>query len=146
MKNNEEDFRSLSIRNEEETRAFGHQLANQLEPGSVVALIGDLGTGKTTLSKYIAEGLGITEVVTSPTFTIVQEYHTGRLPLYHFDVYRIGEISEMEELGYEEYFFGDGVSLVEWADIIQELLPEEARIIRIEYGREPEERIYHCNF
>lgn len=146
MKNNEEDFRSLSIRNEEETRAFGHQLANQLEPGSVVALIGDLGTGKTTLSKYIAEGLGITEVVTSPTFTIVQEYYTGRLPLYHFDVYRIGDISEMEELGYEEYFFGDGVSLVEWADIIQELLPEEARIIRIEYGREPEERIYHCNF
>jgi len=146
MKKMEETFRSLSIRNEEETRAFGHQLADRLEPGSVVALIGDLGTGKTTLSKYIAEGLGITEVVTSPTFTIVQEYHSGRLPLYHFDVYRIGDISEMEELGYEEYFFGDGVSLVEWADIIQELLPEEARIIRIEYGREPEERIYHCNF
>ncbi len=146
MKKKEETVRSLSIRNEEETRAFGHQLADRLEPGSVVALIGDLGTGKTTLSKYIAEGLGITEVVTSPTFTIVQEYHSGRLPLYHFDVYRIGDISEMEELGYEEYFFGDGVSLVEWADIIQELLPEEARIIRIEYGREPEERIYHCNF
>ena len=146
MKKKEETFRSLSIRNEEETRAFGHQLADRLEPGSVVALIGDLGTGKTTLSKYIAEGLGITEVVTSPTFTIVQEYHSGRLPLYHFDVYRIGDISEMEELGYEEYFFGDGVSLVEWADIIQELLPEEVRIIRIEYGREPEERIYHCNF
>jgi tRNA threonylcarbamoyladenosine biosynthesis protein TsaE len=146
MKKMEETFRSLSIRNEEETRAFGHQLADRLEPGSVVALIGDLGTGKTTLSKYIAEGLGITEVVTSPTFTIVQEYQSGRLPLYHFDVYRIGDISEMEELGYEEYFFGDGVSLVEWADIIQELLPEEARIIRIEYGREPEERIYHCNF
>ena len=146
MKKKEETFRSLSIRNEEETRAFGHQLADRLEPGSVVALIGDLGTGKTTLSKYIAEGLGITEVVTSPTFTIVQEYHSGRLPLYHFDVYRIGDLSEMEELGYEEYFFGDGVSLVEWADIIQELLPEEARIIRIEYGREPEERIYHCNF
>ena len=146
MKKMEETFRSLSIRNEEETRAFGHQLADRLEPGSVVALIGDLGTGKTTLSKYIAEGLGITEVVTSPTFTIVQEYHSGRLPLYHFDVYRIGDISEMEELGYEEYFFGDGVSLVEWADIIQELLPEETRIIRIEYGREPEERIYHCNF
>ena len=146
MKKKEETFRSLSIRNEEETKAFGHQLAERLEPGNVVALIGDLGTGKTTLSKYIAEGLGITEVVTSPTFTIVQEYHSGRLPLYHFDVYRIGDISEMEELGYEEYFFGDGVSLVEWADIIQELLPEEARIIRIEYGREPEERIYHCNF
>ena len=146
MKKKEETFRSLSIRNEEETKAFGHQLAERLEPGSVVALIGDLGTGKTTVSKYIAEGLGITEVVTSPTFTIVQEYHSGRLPLYHFDVYRIGDISEMEELGYEEYFFGDGVSLVEWADIIQELLPEETRIIRIEYGREPEERIYHCNF
>ena len=146
MKKREEIFRILSIRNEEDTRNFGHELARRLEPGSVVALIGDLGTGKTTLSKYIAEGLGITEVVTSPTFTIVQEYYTGRLPLYHFDVYRIGDISEMEELGYEEYFFGDGVSLVEWADIIQELLPEEARIIRIEYGREPEERIYHCNF
>ena len=146
MKKKEETFQSLSIRNEEETKAFGHQLAERLEPGSVVALIGDLGTGKTTLSKYIAEGLGITEVVTSPTFTIVQEYHSGRLPLYHFDVYRIGDISEMEELGYEEYFFGDGVSLVEWADVIQELLPEETRIIRIEYGREPEERIYHCNF
>jgi len=146
MKKKEETFRSLSIRSEEETRAFGHQLADRLEPGSVVALIGDLGTGKTTLSKYIAEGLGITEVVTSPTFTIVQEYHSGRLPLYHFDVYRIGDLSEMEELGYEEYFFGDGVSLVEWADIIQELLPEETRIIRIEYGRGPEERIYHCNF
>ena len=161
MKKKEETVRSLSIRNEEETRAFGHQLADRLEPGSVVALIGDLGTGKTTLSKYIAEGLGITEVVTSPTFTIVQEYHSGRLPLYHFDVYRIGDMSDMEELGYEcdsdrldyfeelgyeEYFFGDGVSLVEWADIIQELLPEEVRIIRIEYGREPEERIYHCNF
>ena len=146
MKKKEETVRSLSIRNEEETRAFGHQLADRLEPGSVVALIGDLGTGKTTLSKYIAEGLGITEVVTSPTFTIVQEYHSGRLPLYHFDVYRIGDISEMEELGYEEYFFCVCVSLVEWADIIQELLPEEARIIRIEYGREQEERIYHCNF
>ena len=146
MKKREEIFRILSIRNEEDTRNFGHELARRLEPGSVVALIGDLGTGKTTLSKYIAEGLGITEVVTSPTFTIVQEYHSGRLPLYHFDVYRIGDISEMEELGYEEYFFGEGVSLVEWADIIRELLPDEALIIRIEYGSQPEERIYHCNF
>ncbi len=139
-------MRTIHIRSEEETAAFGRRLAEELGPGSLVALIGDLGAGKTTLSKYIAEGLGVTEVVTSPTFTIVHEYHTGRVPLYHFDVYRLSDPAEMEELGYEEYFFGEGVCLVEWADRIRELLPADARMIRINTGATPEERVYHCNF
>lgn len=137
---------TLIIKNEKETEAFGMKLAEKLVPGDVVALVGNLGTGKTTLSKYIARGLGIDEPITSPTFTIVQEYHQGRLPLYHFDVYRIGDIEEMYEMGYEEYFFGEGVSLVEWADMIEEIIPEDAKIIFIEYGAEEGQRIYRCNF
>jgi len=131
------------IRDESDTKAFGKELAEKLKPGDVVALTGDLGAGKTTLTKYIAEGLGITEVVTSPTFTIVQEYTGGRLPLYHFDVYRIDDPEEMDELGYEEYFFGSGVCVVEWADRIPELIPENGIWIRIEYGASEDERIYH---
>lgn len=144
MEGNMTDNKRILIRNEGDARHFGLELAKKCKPGSIIALVGELGTGKTTLSKYIAEGLGITEVVTSPTFTIVQEYHSGRLPLFHFDVYRIGDISEMEELGYEEYFYGEGVSLVEWADNIWELIPEDAIVLRMEYGEKPEERIYHC--
>lgn len=131
------------IRNESDTKEFGTELAKKLNPGDVVALIGDLGTGKTTLTKAIAEGLGITEMITSPTFTIVQEYHGGRLPLYHFDVYRIGDLEEMYELGYEEYFFGKGVCIIEWADLIMDILPPESIIIKIEYGENEEERAYH---
>ena len=132
----------LIIKNELDTREFGIGLAKKLKPGDVVALIGDLGTGKTTLTKSIAEGLGITEMITSPTFTIVQEYTEGRLPLYHFDVYRLCDLEEMYELGYEEYFFGQGVCVVEWADQIMEIIPEDAIIIRIEYGANEDERIY----
>ena len=131
------------IYNEPDARSFGIALAQRLKPGDVIALIGDLGTGKTTLTKSIAEGLGITEVITSPTFTIVQEYTDGRLPLYHFDVYRLNDAEEMYELGYEEYFFGRGVCVVEWADQIMELIPAESVIIRIEYGKDEDERIYH---
>lgn len=130
------------IRNELDTREFGRELAEKLKPGDIVALIGDLGTGKTTLTKSIAEGLGITEMITSPTFTIVQEYTEGRLPLYHFDVYRLCDLEEMYELGYEEYFFGQGICVVEWADQIMEIIPEDAIIIRIEYGANEDERIY----
>lgn len=130
------------IHHEEETKRIGMELASFLRPGDVIALIGDLGTGKTALTKAIAEGLGIKALITSPTFTIVQEYHDGRLPLYHFDVYRIGEIEEMEELGYEEYFFGQGVCVIEWADLITEILPEESIVIEIAYGGKEEERIY----
>lgn len=139
-------MRKLILKNEDETRAFGLELGASLRKGDIVALIGDLGTGKTALTKYIAEGLGIRETITSPTFTIVQEYRQGRLPLYHFDVYRIGDPEEMYELGYEEYFYGDGVCVIEWADLIEELLPEYTKTIRIEYGKNQEERIYQCTF
>lgn len=136
---------SVRIKNEQDTKEFGLSLARVLKPGDIIALIGNLGTGKTTLTKFIAEGLGITEVITSPTFTIVQEYTGGRLPLYHFDVYRIGDSEEMYELGYEEYFFGEGVCVIEWADLIMDIIPEESIIIRIDYAEEEHERIYQIN-
>ena len=126
--------RSLKIKNEEETRRFGLDLAHELKAGDVVALIGDLGTGKTALTRYIAEGLGITARVNSPTFTIVKEYRESRLPLFHFDVYRVSDPDELFNIGADEYFYGDGVCVVEWADLIEELLPEDTRYIYIEYG------------
>lgn len=134
------------IKNERETRSFGKALASELVPGTVVALAGDLGTGKTALTKSIAEGLGVGEIITSPTFNIVKEYYSGRIPMYHFDVYRIGDIDEMYELGYEEYFYGNGVSIVEWADLIEDIIPEDAIRIDIEYGENEGERIYRCTF
>lgn len=134
------------IKNEYETKEFGRTLGAEAQAGSVIALIGDLGTGKTTLTKAIAEGLGVKDVITSPTFNIVKQYESGRLPLYHFDVYRIGDIDEMYELGYEEYFYGNGVCVIEWADIIEELIPQDAVIIEIEYGEKEGERIYKCTF
>lgn len=139
-------MRENIIRNEEETRSFGHELAKALKPNDVVALIGDLGTGKTTLSKYIAEGLGVKEMITSPTFTIVCEYHSGRLPLYHFDVYRVDDPDTLFEIGAEEYFYAGGVSIVEWADMVAEILPDETLCIFIEYGEKEGERIYKCTF
>ena len=134
------------IKNEYETREFGKELGLKAEPGTVIALVGDLGTGKTTLTKAIAEGVGVKDVITSPTFNIVKQYDSGRLPLYHFDVYRIGDVDEMYELGYEEYFYGNGVCVIEWADIIEELIPEDALLIEIEYGEKEGERIYKCTF
>ncbi|MDO4621199.1 MAG: tRNA (adenosine(37)-N6)-threonylcarbamoyltransferase complex ATPase subunit type 1 TsaE [Lachnospiraceae bacterium] len=118
-----------------ETFALGKRLGEAAVPGQIIALTGDLGAGKTTFTQGFAAGLGITEPVTSPTFTIMQIYEEGRLPLYHFDVYRIEEPEEMDEIGYEEAFFGDGVSLVEWADVIPELMPPET--IRIDIRRVP---------
>jgi tRNA threonylcarbamoyladenosine biosynthesis protein TsaE len=128
------------IVNENEMKAYGQALGQTLAPGAVIALIGDLGAGKTTLSKSIAEGLGVRERVTSPTFTIICEYGSGRLPLYHFDVYRLDDPEEMENLGYEEYFYGDGVTIVEWADKVEALLPKTAIRIRIDYNTDPETR------
>ena len=121
----------------EETFAFGKWLGERAKPGEIFCLDGELGTGKTVLTQGFAAGLGITEPVNSPTFTIVQIYEEGRLPLYHFDVYRIGDPSEMDEVGYEDCFFGEGVCLVEWASLIEELIPEEALWIRLEkeFGR-----------
>lgn len=134
--------RTIKIKNEQETRKFGMKLGAGAKAGDVIALIGDLGTGKTTLTKYIAEGLGITEYITSPTFNIIKEYRSGRLPLFHFDVYRIADVDEMFEIGYEEYFFGDGVCVIEWADIVEEIIPEDALTIRISMGGSENERIY----
>lgn len=117
---------------EKETFRIAKELAEQATPGEVYCLSGDLGVGKTVFTKGFASGLGITEPVSSPTFTIVQIYEEGRLPLYHFDVYRIEDIEEMEEIGYEDCFYGEGVCLVEWAELIKEILPEQCKKIRIE--------------
>ena len=134
--------RTIKIKNEQETRTFGMELGAGAKAGDVIALIGDLGTGKTTLTKYNAEGLGVTEYITSPTFNIIKEYRSGKLPLFHFDVYRIADVDEMFEIGYEEYFFGEGVCVIEWADIIEEIIPEDALTIRISMGENENERIY----
>ena len=116
----------------EDTYRLGQQLATQAVPGQVICLTGDLGTGKTVFTQGFARGLGVTDYVDSPTFTIVKEYHDGRMPFYHFDVYRIGDVSEMDEIGYEEYFYGEGVCLVEWAELVKELIPADAVWITIE--------------
>ena len=134
------------MNSEEDTRAFGLALAAKLTAGDVLALIGDLGTGKTALTRYIGEGLGVRQRISSPTFTIVKEYTDGRLPLYHFDVYRIADPEEMFNIGADEYFYGDGVCVVEWADLIEEILPEDTKYIYLRYGENPEERIYQCTF
>ena len=117
---------------ETDTRALGEKLGWEALPGTVYTLTGDLGVGKTVFTQGFAKGLGVTEHVNSPTFTIVQEYEEGRLPFYHFDVYRIGDIEEMDEIGYEDYFYGDGVCLIEWAELIEELIPKKHTAIRIE--------------
>ena len=116
----------------DETLKLGQSLGEQAKPGEVYTLIGDLGVGKTVLTQGIAEGLGIDEPICSPTFTIVQVYEEGRMPFYHFDVYRIGDISEMDEIGFEDYIYGDGVALIEWANLIEEILPENCTQITIE--------------
>lgn len=115
-----------------ETFDFGKSLGESVAPGTVYTLIGDLGVGKTVLTQGLAKGLEIDEPISSPTFTIVQVYEEGRLPLYHFDVYRIGDVEEMEEIGYEDYFYGEGVTLIEWANLIEEILPESYTEIKIE--------------
>lgn len=117
---------------EKETFELGVKTGCNAEPGDVYTLIGDLGVGKTVFTKGLARGLGIEEPVSSPTFTIVQVYEDGRLPFYHFDVYRIGDIEEMEEIGYEDCIYGKGVTLIEWADLIREILPEKYVQITIE--------------
>ncbi len=116
----------------EDTFAVGELLGKEALPGQLYTLNGDLGVGKTVLTQGIAKGLGIEEPVNSPTFTIAQTYESGRMPLYHLDVYRIGDPEEMEEIGYEDYFYGDGLCIIEWADLIRELLPAERTQIVIE--------------
>lgn len=119
-----------------ETFELGVSIGSNATPGSVFTLIGDLGVGKTVLTQGVAKGLGIEEPICSPTFTIVQVYDEGRLPFYHFDVYRIGDESEMDEIGYEEYFYGDGVCFIEWADLVKDLIPKKHTRIEIKKNLE----------
>lgn len=116
----------------EETEKLGKQLAESAKKGQIFCLNGDLGVGKTVFTKGFAAGLGVKEHVTSPTFTIVNEYHDGKMPFYHFDVYRISCEEEMDDIGYEEYFFGEGVCLVEWAELVKDLIPKDALWITLE--------------
>lgn len=116
----------------EETYDLGRKMGQEAKPGEVYTLVGDLGVGKTVFTQGVAAGLGITEPVNSPTFTIVQEYEQGRIPFYHFDVYRIGDVEEMDEIGFEDYVYGEGLTMIEWANLIQELLPMNRKDILIE--------------
>ena len=133
--------KTFILKNETDTRSLGAALAKSMQPGEVYALTGDLGAGKTTLAKAIARGLGVSETLTSPTFTIVQEYESGRMPLYHFDVYRVSDEDELFEIGLEDYFHRGGVCLIEWADLIEDLLPEGTVWVSLMYGEEEGERI-----
>lgn len=117
---------------EKDTFQIAYQIGEQAKPGDIFLLEGDLGVGKTVFAKGFAEGLNITEPITSPTFTIIQEYMEGRIPFYHFDVYRIADVEEMYELGYEAYFFGEGVCLIEWASLIKDILPDNCKKVLIE--------------
>ena len=126
------EYKVIETHSPEETFAIGKSLGEQAVPGQVICLDGDLGVGKTVFTQGFAEGLGIDGPVNSPTFTIVQVYEEGRLPLYHFDVYRIGDVEEMDEIGYEEYFYGEGVALIEWSTLIEEIIPETAIHVTIE--------------
>ena len=119
-----------------ETHARGKKIGETAKPGDVYTLVGDLGVGKTVFTQGIADGLGITEPVSSPTFTIVQVYEEGRMPFYHFDVYRIGDIEEMDEIGYEDYFYGEGLCMIEWANLIEEILPDKRFDVTIEKNLE----------
>jgi len=116
----------------EETYEAGKKIGEKARAGQIYTLTGDLGVGKTVFTQGVAAGLGITEPVNSPTFTIVQEYEDGRLPFYHFDVYRIGAVDEMDEIGYDDYFFGEGICLIEWAELIEDILPENRIQVIIE--------------
>lgn len=122
----------IETRTPEETFAIGRKIGQNARPGQIYSLMGDLGVGKTVFTQGVADGLEIFEPICSPTFTIIQEYDSGRLPFYHFDVYRIGDIEEMEEIGYDDYFFGRGICLIEWADLIEEILPKNLIRVMIE--------------
>jgi len=130
IKEKESTFRAELQLDQGELEALAEKFGELAEGGDIVCLTGDLGAGKTTFTKAFALGMNIEEHITSPTFTIIQEYD-GKLPLYHFDVYRIDDPLELEEIGYEEYFFGKGVTIIEWADMIKELIPEESLWIEI---------------
>lgn len=124
--------RIIETMSPEETFLLGKEIGEQAKAGEIYTLNGDLGVGKTVFTQGVAAGLGILEAVSSPTFTIIQTYDEGRLPFYHFDVYRIGDVEEMEEIGYDDYFFGEGICLIEWAELIEEIIPENRISVTIE--------------
>ena len=122
----------IETRSAQETYQLGFEIGQKAKKGQVYTMVGDLGVGKTVFTQGMARGLEIDEPISSPTFTIVQVYDEGRLPFYHFDVYRIGDKDEMDEIGFEDYVYGEGVSLIEWANLIEEIIPEEHIEIIIE--------------
>ncbi|MBQ0001851.1 MAG: tRNA (adenosine(37)-N6)-threonylcarbamoyltransferase complex ATPase subunit type 1 TsaE [Clostridiales bacterium] len=128
--------RIIETQSPEETFLLGKSIGEAAVPGQIYTLHGDLGVGKTLFTQGVAAGLGISGVVSSPTFTILQVYEDGRLPFYHFDVYRIADIEEMEELGYDDCFFGEGITFIEWAERIEEIIPENHISITIEKNLE----------
>lgn len=129
-------MRIIETNSPEETFQVGFEIGEKATPGSVYTLIGDLGVGKTVFTQGVARGLNIKEPISSPTFTILQSYDEGRMPFYHFDVYRIGDVSEMDEIGYEDCFYGDGICFVEWANLVEEILPEHYFQVTIEKNLE----------
>src|SRR5699024_10139075 len=133
---------NVKLNSLEETKKFGMKLGEILKSGDLISLMGDLGAGKTTLTQSIAQGLEINDYVTSPTFTLINEYE-GKLPLYHFDVYRLGSIDELYDLGYEEYFYSNGVTIVEWGDKVLDLLNKDRINIKIEKGKKFQDRIIY---
>ena len=128
-------------KNVEETMKIGELMGKSVEKGTTICLTGDLGTGKTHFAKGFAKGMGIGGNITSPTFTIVNEYHEGRLPFYHFDVYRVNDIDEILAIGFDEYIYGNGVSFIEWADMIEAILPDDFIHVKIEKTEHPDERL-----
>ncbi len=130
----------IRLNNFEETEEFGIKLGKSLKSGDIVCLNGDLGAGKTTLTKSIGLGLDVKEYITSPTFTLINQYR-GRLPVYHFDVYRLENVDELYDLGFDEYFYGNGVCIVEWAEKIEKLLPKERLVLDIKKGKDIDERV-----
>ena len=122
----------FEVNSPDETLKLGEEFAKATNPGTVIALVGDLGVGKTVFTKGIAKGLGITDNVTSPTFTILESYYDGRMPLHHFDVYRIGDVEEMEEVGFDDCVYSEGITIIEWAGIIEEIIPKGTYVVNIE--------------
>ncbi|HBF4284418.1 tRNA (adenosine(37)-N6)-threonylcarbamoyltransferase complex ATPase subunit type 1 TsaE [Clostridioides difficile] len=130
----------IYLENENKTREIGYKLGKLLKEGSVICLVGDLGAGKTTMTQSLADSLGIEDYITSPTFTIINEYE-GKIPLYHFDVYRIGSSDEMYDIGYDEYVNSNGICIIEWANLIEDILPKEYLNIELKYKAEGREMI-----
>jgi tRNA threonylcarbamoyladenosine biosynthesis protein TsaE len=136
--------KSFNLCNLDETNEFGIRLGKALRKGDILCLNGDLGAGKTTLTKSIGKGLGVEEYITSPTFALINQY-SGRIPVYHFDVYRLENAVELYDLGFDEYFYGNGVCIIEWADKIEKMIPPERIVINIEKGIKYDERILHIS-